>query len=236
MGTLMLAMQAAGAIDNLTFALWYKTGDFDEYHGEYTFGAIDHSKYLGKLTAVPINEGRVTVDNYEYYEEGNEAAEYSEADPMKLPFIMGTTTMLDMGGIKTFLYKDALDKIFEILGAKDGKLDPAVVKARKPVIVYSMGNGTYRVKLNLADRIGDTGEWDHFKGIGPTLQDNSTMGPGFFKQVYSVWDYENRRMLFAERNPNPGAPDIHVLTEDDIKIKLFFFGACSAYRLRWFSN
>lgn len=216
-GAVMLMMQMAGVIRNLTFALSYHTADFDDFSGTFMFGAIDHSKYLGKLTAVPINDGRVTVDNYEYYEEGDAKSGYTEADPHKLPFINGTTTMFDSGGIKTFILQDAFTEIENILGAQNGKFNSTVIRERKPVIVYSLAGGTFTFKIRLADRIMNEGLFGSFKGISPTTSKTKAMGPAFFKQVYTVWDYENKRMLFAERNPNPGTPDIRYLTEDDIE-------------------
>lgn len=215
-GTPMLAMQKAGMIRNLTFALYYNTKTFTDYTGEYMFGAIDHSKYLNKLTAVPINNGRVTVDNYTYYEQGTEAEKYPESNLTTLPFQDDTTTMFDTGGIKFYLYEEALKDLQKILGAKDGKFSRSVVMARKPVIVYSVGGGAYKFMIYLAERCPDQETFGSFVDIGKTSSNNNAMGPGFFKQVYTVWDYENKRMLFGKRNPSPGAPDIRYLSESDI--------------------
>lgn len=206
-GAIMLKMQEAGKIDHLVISMAYDNSNSfspnsPDYWGNITFGAIDYSKFVGKLYEVPLNEGRVTIDNVTYSELNPSQAEYKNDEALSLP--KGTTTMFDTGGINMVLplatYNDIVKRI-----SSNGKIDMNYIKEHQPVISYNVGEN-YSFKVKLTEHDGLTG----IIGIDSTV---AAQGPALFKQSFSVWDFDNKRMLFAKPNPNPGAPDIRAIDE-----------------------
>lgn len=205
--SVMLRMQDAGKINHLTLALSYNLPnsfrpDTTDYGGNLTFGAIDYSKFTGKLCEVPINTGRVTVDSVTYYEENPSSVDFEVQKALSLP--NDTTTMFDTGGIDVVLPQQTYDQIFSHI-SRNGEVDMDYVNVHRPVVCYNIGEN-YSFKVKLAERNGLT-------NIIPHDTNDAAQGPALFKQAYTVWDYENKRMLFAQPNPNPGPLDIRAIDE-----------------------
>lgn len=215
--SVIMMMREAGLIRNLSFAISYNDDTPDNYDGNFMFGAIDYSKFTGKLVAIPLNKGRLQVDNPIYYERGDGAQQYTVDDPFTLSYQQGTTTMFDTGGVNFNIDSLAYTDIKRILGTVNGKFQSSVIKNRKPVIEYSLGGGKFKFTIDLYKRLPQGNPIGFFKGMGQSTSKMVQQGPGLFKYVYTVWDYENERMLFGNPNPNPGAPDIRYLTEDIIQ-------------------
>lgn len=214
-GSWVAAMREGGVIRNLSFATYHNTLDYDDYKGEYLVGAIDHSKFIGKLTAVPTKANKIKVDGYQYYEEGDDP-QYTKDKPLDLPYQNETWTFMDTGGINWYMYTEVYNSLSGLLDNTDGWWNGSLIHSKKPMVEFSVGDGRYKFKFPLADRIGSTGKANYLKGVSKTDDAKHGQGPGFFKHWYVVWDWQNERILFGERNPNPGPPDIRYLTEDDV--------------------
>lgn len=214
-GSWVAAMRESGNIRNLSFATYHYTTDYTDYTGEYLVGAIDHSKFLGKLTAVPTKANKIKIDAHLYYEEGDNP-KYTKDNPYELPILNDSWTIMDTGGINWYMYLEVYSSLKTLLNNTDGWWSGKLIHARKPVVEYSVGDGRYKIRQPLEDRIGTTGKANYLQAVSKTDLAYKAQGPGFFKHYYVVWDWENERLLFAERNPNPGPPDIRYLTEDDV--------------------
>lgn len=207
-GSVMLMMQGQGVIDDLVFALGYNESAVTDYIGTFTFGEIDHARYTGDLIEIPINDGRVQVDGYSYYER-NPTSQYTSENQLPLESYNDTTTMFDTGGINFLIPVMAFQNIMDLLGQKDGHVDCQKVRDLDPVVVFSIGGYKLNATIPLAERLPSGCKLtDHFEGIGRTDKNYSAQGPGFFRELYTVWDYTNKRMLFGNPVKNPDHRDI----------------------------
>lgn len=205
--SVMLRMKDAGKIDHLSLAFSYNLPNSfipgtPDYWGNLTFGAVDYSRFKGKLYEVPINTGRVTVDSVTYYEESPSTLEFEVLEALMLP--NDTTTMFDTGGINVVLPRETYNQIFSRI-SQNGEVDMDYINKHRPVVCYNIGEN-YSFKVKLAEHNGLT-------NIIPHDTNDAAQGPALFKQAYTVWDYENKRMLFAEPNPKPGPLDIRAIDE-----------------------
>lgn len=206
-GAILLKMQEAGKIEDLLISIAYddhkKFGNSSpNYWGNVTFGAIDYSKFVGKLYEVPLNNGRVTVDNVTYHEENPSKSDYESEELLTLP--AGVTTMFDTGGINMNLPRETYNQVVERI-SKDGKIDTDYIKEHQPIVSFNVGEN-FSFKVKLLERGGLT-------GISSSGTKTAAQGPGLFKQVYTVWDFDNKRMLFAQPITYPGAADIRAIDE-----------------------
>lgn len=198
---LLQDMQNSGAIKSKTFSLYYDNPD--NFTGTLYFGAIDHSKYIGDLVEIKY-DSLFDIDNYNLIF----ANDTSKHIPLSSE---SRTTMFDSGGINFNLQENAYQELFNKLGADaNGKISCSKVKELDPVVEVTVGGKAklqYPLKDNLPKDCETTDSFTSLKSASSGPQ-----GPALWRYSYVVWDYEHKRMLIGNRNPNPGPSDIEVTT------------------------
>lgn len=191
-------LEKQGVIDQKVFSMYYD--DLLNLTGSYVIGGIDRSKFTGDL--VPVGFEYIQVNNYTLSDSNStNLANYTQE----------INLLFDTGGIFAMIPDDIEEKIYRKYG--DGRtVDCSVIKQAKPVIT-AVVSGVYTLTLHLEDYIGScdsSTQLTQVTSFSPNTPQDVT-GPSFFKNAYVVWDYENKQVLLANRNPNPGSPDLHLL-------------------------
>lgn len=199
--TLLTSLKEGGAISNRSFALYYANPE--NFSGEYIFGGVDKSKFIGKLAQLPYHH---------LFERGN----YSVIQDDGVVYVNHSSAgvMFDTGGSGTCYFpKDTLQYILDHYG--DGNsVDCQKIRDEKPKIQFEVGgawNFTYDIESLLHSPLCTT---ENRLRLIQTESNTVPLGPEIFQQAYVVWDYDNRRMLFGKRNPNPGKADIVPISDD----------------------
>lgn len=195
---IMNQLEKLGVIDQKVFSIYYD--NLLELTGSYVIGGIDRSKFIGDL--VPVGFDYIQVNNY------------TLSDSNSTNFVKYTqdiNLLFDTGGVFAMIPDNIAENIYRKYG--DGRtVDCSVIKRAKPVITAVIG-GVYPLTIRLEDYIGScdsSTQLTQITSFSPDTPQDVT-GPSFFKNAYVVWDYENKQVLLAKRNPNPGSPDLHLL-------------------------
>lgn len=195
---ILIQLQKQGVIDQKVFSIYYD--DLLELTGSYVVGGIDHSKFVGEL--VPVGIDYLKVNNFSLSDsDDGKVANYTE----------DVGLFFDTGGIYAMLPDNIEEEIYLKYG--DGRtVDCKAIKSAKPVVTATVG-GAFTLSLHIEDYIGNCDSYTELKYV-TSFSYNSPQedaGPSLFKNAYIVWDYEKNRVLLADRNPNPGSPDIRLL-------------------------
>lgn len=199
---ILTSLKEGGAISNRSFALYYS--DPSNFSGDYVFGGIDYSKFIGKLTQLP----------YKHLFKSSNYSVLQGDDVLYVDRHNGYDIMFDSGGVNSYISPAAYKYLLDNYG--DGKsLDCQKIREKKPKFQLEVGgvrNFTIDVVNSLPEK--DCSTTDGLTAI--STDQRVPHPPDLWKDTYVVWDYDNRRMLFGDRNPNPGKTDIRPITEDVI--------------------
>lgn len=210
------------------YSLWLNSRDAD--NGEILFGAVDHSKYLGNLTRLPIRKAYdgvqrellLTLDEVKL---SNDPKNKNKIDK-PLP------ALLDSGTTLTYLPENVVDAVLNDLhGGFNPRLGSMVGECNHTgTLNYRFGgdNSTdtpgATIKVPYASLLTPVNSTDPdyanvcLLGLRVTTSKlyPAILGDSFLRSAYVVYDMKNDEMGLAQVNPDPPKQELVEAIKDKI--------------------
>lgn len=212
---LPLKMRAEGIINSAAYSM--ALNDVNSGSGSLLFGAVDHDRFTGTLTSLPITHPShlgVTVQGM--YAEG--VANYNL---MKAP----TTAILDSGTSLSYVdgatldaYRTAVNsnpsfliggKYYTDCNVSDSMtIDFGATRIKIPAYNYLWPIDMFVNKISAAVAFPRN---SCYIGIDKSSEDFFLFGDNFLRGMYIVYDITDNRIGLAPLKPSSGEPDIAVI-------------------------
>ncbi|CAN3372444.1 hypothetical protein DIURU_005060 [Diutina rugosa] len=182
------SLQQQGDIKQVSFGVYLS--DNSSQNGSIIFGGYDDAKVSGEFTDIPLIENATT-----YY------VSLTNMTFLGYPLINSTkVALMDTGAANIYVPKDTYQLISTVLGVEQQQGSDVVKCPSDETSVFEFTFGDFSVAIplhNLVVPLEGSSQYCTLDGISPFDVDFIMMGVPLFRQLYVVFDVDNRRMRFA---------------------------------------
>lgn len=208
-------------INSPAYSLWLNDVDDDE--GSLLFGGVDHSKYSGILTKVPVLKNS-TEDKYHHLIVGMSSLKFNSNGKTQEMLDTNYAVLLDSGSAFSYFPRNVADKIFQSLNASfEPNINRYITSCDVTGSVnvdflganLSISYNQILRSLTIDDTkpvLLDNGEDACIIGIVPGAFPFAIMGATFLRSAYVVYDLQNNEIALAQSVFNTTESDIEVIS------------------------
>ncbi|CUM65444.1 uncharacterized protein PRCAT00003083001 [Priceomyces carsonii] len=196
---LPLKLKAQGTINKAAYSLYL--GELDATTGTILFGAVDHAKYSGTLTTVPIINRyasvssdplrlEIALDSLAFDDDGSQVTVTSNK----------YSTLLDSGSTLSYLPLNLLDKLGEMLGGSWSSLIGTYIVDCTNDDSYSFvfNFSGKKIEVPYSNMLLKSGSTCFLGFIGQSSSSYILLGDNFLRSAYVVFDLEDHQISLAQ--------------------------------------